>query len=71
MAIVTDGVIKVWYGIVRGDREYLTFRRMEPDEIRSTLTIEHAAANCLTCWPMRIRMTILLSADCCSVIYSH
>jgi hypothetical protein len=23
IAIVTGGVIKVWYGIVRGDREYL------------------------------------------------
>ena len=47
MAIVTDGVIKVWYGIVRGDREYLIFRRMEPDEIRSTLTIEQAASELL------------------------
>ena len=28
MAIVTDGVIKVWYGIVRGDRQYLIFRRI-------------------------------------------
>jgi hypothetical protein len=47
MAIVTDGVIKVWYGIVRGDRQYLIFRRMEPDEIRSMLTIEHHARELL------------------------
>jgi hypothetical protein len=47
MAIVKDGVIKVWYGIVRGDREYLIFRRMEPDEIRSTLPIEQAASELL------------------------
>ena len=45
MAIVKDGVIKVWYGIVRGDREYLIFRRMGPDKISPTLTIEqHARA---------------------------
>jgi hypothetical protein len=43
-AIVTDDVIKVWYGIVRGNREYLIFKRMEPDEIRSPLTIEQAAS---------------------------
>ena len=47
MAIVTDDVIKVWYGIVRGNREYLIFRRMEPDEIRSPLTIEQAASELL------------------------
>jgi hypothetical protein len=47
MAIVKDGVIKVWYGIVRADREYLIFRRMEPDEIRSTLTIEQHARELL------------------------
>ena len=47
MAIVTDGVIKVWYGIVRGDREYLIFRRMEPDEIRSMLIIEKHARELL------------------------
>jgi hypothetical protein len=40
MAIVTDGVIKVWYGIVCGDREYLIFRR-------STLTIEQHASGLL------------------------
>ena len=32
MAVVKDGVIKVWYGIVRADREYLIFRRMETIE---------------------------------------
>ncbi len=32
MAIVKDGVIKVWFGIVRGNREYLIFRRMETIE---------------------------------------
>ena len=47
IAMVTDGVIKLWYGIVRGDREYLIFRRMEPDEIRPTLTIEQAASELL------------------------
>ena len=47
MAIVKDGVIKVWYGIVRGDREYLIFRRMEPDEIRSMLIIEKHARELL------------------------
>ena len=40
MAIVKDGVIKVWYGIVRADREYLIFRR-------STLTIEQHASELL------------------------
>ena len=40
MAIVTAGVIKVWYGVVRGDREYLIFRR-------STLTIEQHASELL------------------------
>jgi hypothetical protein len=64
MAIVTDGVIKVWYGIVCGDRGYLIFRR-------STLTIEQHASERSTCWPMRTRMTILLSAGCCSVTYSR
>ena len=47
MAIVKDGVIKVWYGIVRGEREYLIFRRMGPDKIRSTLTIEQHARELL------------------------
>jgi hypothetical protein len=32
MAIVKDGVIKVWFGIGRGNREYLIFRRMETIE---------------------------------------
>jgi len=47
MAIVKDGVIKVWHGIVRGDREHLIFRRIEPDKIRLTLTIEQHAQELL------------------------
>jgi len=47
MAIVQDGVIKVWYGIVRGNREYLIFRRMGPDKISPTLSIEQHARELL------------------------
>jgi hypothetical protein len=47
IAMVTDGVIKLWYGIVRGDREYLIFRRMEPDQMKLTLTIEQHARELL------------------------
>ena len=32
MAIVKDGLIRVWFGIVRGNREHLIFRRMETIE---------------------------------------
>jgi hypothetical protein len=35
------------YGIVCGDPGYLIFRRMEPDQIRSTLTIEKHARELL------------------------
>jgi hypothetical protein len=47
IAMVTDGVIKLWYGIVHGDREYLIFRRMEPDQMKLTLTIEQHARELL------------------------
>lgn len=40
MAVVTNSVIKVWHGIVRGDREYLIFSW-------STLTIEQHASELL------------------------
>jgi hypothetical protein len=44
MATVKDGVIKVWYGIVRADREYLIFRRMETIEqhARELLDLLHS-----------------------------
>jgi hypothetical protein len=44
MAIVKDGVIKIWYGIVRGGREYLIFRRMETIEqhARELLDLLHS-----------------------------
>jgi hypothetical protein len=37
-------VIKVWYGIVRADREYLIFRRMETIEqhARELLDLLHS-----------------------------
>src|SRR6185295_4399382 len=43
MAIVKDGVIKVWYGVVRGNREYLIFRQIGPGEITPMLAVEQHA----------------------------
>lgn len=40
-------MIKVWYGVVRGNREYLIFERVESDEIRPMLAIEQRARELL------------------------
>ena len=70
MAVVKDGVIKVWYGIVRGDRENLIFRRIALDKIRSTLTIEQHARALLDLLDSEARRRTLPSATCCSLTCS-